>query len=90
MTAEIQTLRAQFAAELAKRDELIEGLQAQIEALQARLSPPRTPKSRLPDPDKFDGQQIHWDTWLPAIEAKLLVDGDVIRNDIAKFYYVYG
>ncbi|CZT44509.1 uncharacterized protein RSE6_04684 [Rhynchosporium secalis] len=30
-----------------------------------------------------------WDTWLPAIEAKLAIDSEAIGNSTAQLYYVY-
>jgi len=47
------------------------------------------PKAYLPDPEKFTSQAYKFDTWLPSIKAKLLVNGDAISNAIAQFYYVY-
>jgi len=50
---------------------------------------PHRPKPVLPDPDKFNCTPHRFATWLPSIEAKLLVDGDSIGGSIAQFYYVY-
>jgi hypothetical protein len=47
------------------------------------------PKASLPDPEKFTGQTLKFDTWLPSIRAKLRVDGEAIGDAIAQFYYVY-
>ena len=47
------------------------------------------PKASLPDPEKFNGQVYKLDTWLPAIRAKLQVDGQAIGDAITQFYYVY-
>ncbi|KAL4972653.1 hypothetical protein BDW66DRAFT_143834 [Aspergillus desertorum] len=47
------------------------------------------PKPVLPDPEKFSGQALKFDTWLSAIRAKLRVDGQAIGDAIAQFYYVY-
>lgn len=38
---------------------------------------------------KFAGCAQKYDTWLPAIKAKLRVDADAIGDQIAQFYYVY-
>lgn len=43
----------------------------------------------IQDPEKFSGNAATFDTWLPAIRAKLAVDGDAIGNSTAQFYYVY-
>ena len=69
-------------------------LQQEILELQhavAELSNRPQPRSRpvLPDPEKFNGTPHRFDTWLPSIEAKLLVDGDAIGSSVAQFYYVY-
>jgi hypothetical protein len=48
-------------------------------------------KPYLPNVDKFDSISYHFDTWLPLIEAKLLVDGEALGDltGIGQFYYVY-
>ncbi|KAJ5052396.1 uncharacterized protein L3040_002146 [Drepanopeziza brunnea f. sp. 'multigermtubi'] len=63
---------------------------AQLESLvkQLRMAP-RQRKCVLPDPDKFNGTVQRWDTWLPSIKAKLLVDGEALGGPTAQFYYVY-
>ncbi|PVH83051.1 hypothetical protein DL98DRAFT_513355 [Cadophora sp. DSE1049] len=61
-------------------------LQLQVQAL-TQQSP--RPKLCLPELEKFNGTPTKWDTWLPSIEAKLLVDADAIGNSVAQFYYVY-
>jgi hypothetical protein len=38
---------------------------------------------------KFDGKAYRFDTWLPAIKAKLRVDGVALGDSIAQFYYIY-
>jgi len=43
----------------------------------------------LPDLEKFTGQAYKFDTSLPSIKAKLLVDGEAIGDAIAQFFYVY-
>jgi Retrotransposon gag protein len=67
---------------------MIEQQQSTIQALQQRTTLQR-PKPCLPDPEKFNGKPLHFDTWLPSIEAKLEVDGEAIGSAIAQFYYVY-
>lgn len=52
-------------------------------------APAVRPRSALPDPTKFDGKAYHFDTWLPAIKAKLRVDGAALGDSITQFYYVY-
>ncbi|KAH6699773.1 hypothetical protein BKA61DRAFT_496257, partial [Leptodontidium sp. MPI-SDFR-AT-0119] len=48
-------------------------------------------KPILPDLTKFDSKVYHFDTWLPAIKAKLRVDGlsGALGDSVAQFYYVY-
>jgi hypothetical protein len=48
-------------------------------------------KPYLPDVDKFDSISYHFDTWLPSIEAKLLINGEALGDltGIGQFYYVY-
>ncbi|KAF7174582.1 hypothetical protein CNMCM5623_008002 [Aspergillus felis] len=61
---EIQTLRADLNAS-----------RADVQQLQTRLlSLPQTPRSRLPDPPRFDGKPYTLRTWLPSIRAKLRSD----------------
>ena len=50
---------------------------------------PRRPKPSLPNPEKFNGKTYKFNTWLPAIRAKLRIDGPAIGNSTAQFYYVY-
>lgn len=65
-------------------------LQNEIQFLRSSISTtPSRPKPSLPDPAKFDGQSYKFDTWLPAIKAKLRVDNAAIGDAIAQFYYVY-
>jgi hypothetical protein len=63
-------------------------LRRELESLYIRF---RQPKPLLPDPVKFDGKSYHFDTWLPAIRAKLRVDRGIFgpEPDTAMFYYVY-
>ncbi len=67
-------------------------LRAEVTTLRAALvaaTPTSRPRARLPDPEKFAGSSYKFDTWLPSIRAKLRVDGTVIGNATAQFYYVY-
>jgi retrotransposon gag protein len=70
----------------------IQALRAEVTSLRAQLDsrPPRRPKPQLPDPDKFTGTPLTWDTWLPLIKAKLRIDGDAIGGPEARFFYLYG
>jgi hypothetical protein len=44
-----------------------------------RLSNPYdTAKPYLPDVDKFDSVSYYFDTWLPLIEAELLINGEAL------------
>ncbi|KAG4441243.1 hypothetical protein IFR05_003291 [Cadophora sp. M221] len=69
----------------------VANLQIQVEALQTAARTSGRPKPILPDPAKFDGKSYHFDTWLPAIKAKLRVDGlsGALGDSVAQFYYVY-
>jgi len=94
LQAEVQRQRDQLEQlqnTTRQQDSEITFLRAQVVALATR--PPHTnnsrPKPSLPDPEKFNGQAYKFDTWLPSIEAKLLVDGEAIGSDVAQFYYVY-
>lgn len=77
----------------------IQALHAQVQSLLSQLNnlttalankPARRPKPCLPDPEKFSGSQITWDTWLPSIQAKLRIDGEAIGGPEAQFFYLYG
>ena len=46
-------------------------------------------KPNLPNPEKFNGKTYKFDTWLPAIRAKLRIDSPTIGNSTAQFYYIY-
>ncbi|KAL5330946.1 hypothetical protein ACEPPN_000472 [Leptodophora sp. 'Broadleaf-Isolate-01'] len=61
-----------------------------IEALRTVARTSR-PKPILLDPAKFDGKAYHFDIWLPAIKAKLHVDGlsGALSDSVVQFYYVY-
>ena len=51
---------------------------------------PRRPKPNLPDPEKFNSKTYKFNTWLPAIRAKLRIDNPAISDSTAQFYYIYG
>jgi hypothetical protein len=90
--AAIDQLRVQITSQLTQQFEAeITTLRNGISALQAELAnrPAARPKPSLPDPEKFDGKGYKYETWFQSIEAKLLVDGPAIGNEIAQFYYVY-
>jgi len=80
----------ELAARLESQSTIIMSLQAQLSALSNTSAPtPARPRPALPDPAKFDGKAYHFDTWLPAIKAKIRVDGAALGDSIAQFYYVY-
>jgi hypothetical protein len=90
-------LRQQFADELVRRDSQIDALSSTITNLQgtvtslrnSSITPPRRPKRQLSDPPKFDGTQLHYDTWLAQLQLVLSVDGDAIGDAQAQFAFVY-
>lgn len=88
-------LRDQLRAELiAEFSTTIDNLRAELRAKQApplasTSSSTRRPKASLPDPEKFTGSSIKFDTWDAAIRAKLAIDGSAIGDATAQFYYVY-
>jgi hypothetical protein len=49
----------------------------------------KRPRSRLPDPSKFNGDRTEWQAWKATMENKLLVDGDAIGNPAERFLYIY-
>lgn len=84
---------------LQAHDAQIQALHTQVQSLLSQLNnlttalankPARRPKPCLPDPEKFNGTQIMWDTWLPSIKAKLRIDGEAIGGPEAQFFYLYG
>ena len=97
--SQLQALRQQFADELARRDTQIDALsstvtnlQGTVTSLRSRInseSTPKRPKRQLPDPPKFDGTQLHYDTWLAQLQLVLSVDGDAIGDTQAQFAFVY-
>jgi hypothetical protein len=85
--SQLQALRQQFADELARRDSQIDALSLTITNLQGIVTSlrnssrtPKQPKRWLPDPPKFDGTQLHYDTWLAQLQLVLSVDGDAIGD----------
>ena len=78
----------ELAARLESQSAIIIQLQAQLLALSTAPTSAR-PRPALPDPVKFDGKAYRFDTWLPAIKAKLRVDGAALGDSIAQFYYIY-
>ena len=81
----------ELATRLESQATLIINLQGQLLALSNAASTNASVRLRpaLLDPAKFDGKAYHFDTWLPAIKAKLRVDGAALGDSIAQFYYVY-
>jgi hypothetical protein len=80
-------IRADFSATIAS-------LRAEIEHLRERDRQRdnhqyHRPKPSLPDPEKFAGNSVKFDTWDAAIRAKLAIDGPAIGDATAQFYYVY-
>jgi hypothetical protein len=84
--SQLQALRQQFADELARQDSQIDALSSTITNLQGTVTSLRNatalrrPKRQLPDPPKFDGTQLHYNTWLAQLQLVLSVDGDAIRD----------
>ena len=71
---------------------LEERFQSTIDELRSQIAQSnenRRPKASLPDPEKFSGQPIKFDTWKASILAKLAIDGPAIGSPTAQFYYVY-
>ena len=77
-----QELRNEFSS-------TIRALQNEIESIKNEPKPLQCPKLSLPDPEKFNGQSLKFDTWLAAMKAKLRIDAPAIGDGIAQFYYVY-
>jgi hypothetical protein len=78
---QVHALIQELQAEVARQRDQIAHQHGQILVLEAIKAP--TPKARLPDPEKFNGQTLKYNTWLPLIKAKLRVGGNVIRDSIA-------
>ncbi|KAJ5124612.1 uncharacterized protein N7515_008437 [Penicillium bovifimosum] len=86
VTPLIDILRAQIQS---LRDDL-QRVQSQTEQIQHRSSSSsKRPKPSLPNPEKFTGAMVKYDTWDAAIRAKLAIDGPAIGDSTAQFYYVY-
>jgi hypothetical protein len=92
------TLFTMDAAVAALRSELAQQFNATIQVLQAEISdlcthlqahPETHLKLILPDPEKFTGQTLKFNIWLPSIKAKLHIDSLALGDPIAQFYYVY-
>lgn len=77
-----QAIRNEFSS-------MIETLQNEIESIKNQPKPHQRPKPSLPDPEKFNGQSLKFDTWLASMKAKLRIDAPAIGDAVAQFYYVY-
>lgn len=77
-----QSLRNEFSS-------TIDDLWNEINIIKNQPKPPHRPKPSLPDPEKFSGQSLKFDTWLASMKAKLRIDAPAIGDDVAQFYYVY-
>ena len=87
--AQIQVLQEQFAVEMQHSALQINTLSSQldltlstIKTLQNQICTNQR-KPYLPDIDKFDGIAYHFDTWLPSIKAKLLIDKKPLETQLA-------
>jgi hypothetical protein len=90
--AQSQALREQFAVKVQRSTLQINILTPRFGPLYDRSSrinnsesvrlsnPYDTAKPYLPNVDKFDGVLYYFDTWLPSIEAKLLIDGEALGD----------
>lgn len=47
------------------------------------------PRSRLPDPPKFDGDRFEWPAWKVTMENKLYIDSPALGDPTAQFLYIY-
>ena len=85
-----ESIRAEFNQLL---QTTVSNFRVEITRLEAELRAARTPSTRpkpsLPDTKQFAGKQYNWDTWNTSIKAKLRVDGELIGNTEAQFWYVY-
>jgi hypothetical protein len=85
--ATIDELRSEILT-LRNTVNVLQERQVQDRTFQEQRPTPR-PKPSLPDPEKFTGNSIKFDTWDAAIRAKLHIDGLAIGDATAQFYYVY-
>jgi len=92
---ELSALRTEYQTALTTLQREITALRNEVTTLRAEVvrttasQPQPRPRQQLPEPTKFDGKAHHFRTWLPAIKAKLRVDGQAIGDETARFYYVY-
>ena len=84
-----ETLRAEFEVALHSLQNETAILKDRVATLEATAQASPRPRQQLPEPAKFDGKAHHFRVWLPAIKAKIRVDGQAIGSEIACFYYVY-
>jgi hypothetical protein len=85
---QLTQLRTEFEAAIQALRNENQFIKNQLDQFTQSAKPTR-PKPSLPEPEKFSGQSLKFDTWLPAIKAKLRIDGAAIGDASAQFYYVY-
>ena len=98
----IATITKQFGGLIIKLRNEIQSLRARIDKLKqinqanhvrihdrTTSTNPRRPKPNLPNLEKFNGKTYKFNTWLPAIRAKLRIDSPAIGDSTAQFYYIY-
>jgi hypothetical protein len=93
--AQIQALREQFAVKIQRSTLQINALTSRLDSalstigglestIQNLRDQNRTRtiqrKPYLPNVDKFDGILYYFDTWLPLIKAKLLINGEALGD----------
>jgi hypothetical protein len=76
----------QLQQELQNQRIEIQSLRSDVVRLQSQLSDRSAPRSRLPDPPRFNGKPLTLRTWLPSIRAKLRSD-QLVGSDA--FDYVW-
>ncbi|EEH35961.2 hypothetical protein PAAG_00284 [Paracoccidioides lutzii Pb01] len=86
MKTSLTALHQEFESTIQKLHSQNQQLQAECQSLQAECQSLQTAlnssqsqfqsrlKPSLPDPEKFTGQTLKFDTWLPSIKAKLRVE----------------